>query len=289
MKVIVLESGGTERSLILSTLDKARHQGIVAEKTQDVIRLIKSGQGRVVIADQASLDLPIPDFIKLVRAPDLPAAYILMLISGEGDLVDSDDVLKKPFSAADLGARVAVAERFLSLGDRISKLNQQLQTMALYDEMTGMMNQAAFLRTAHGELERARRASAPLSVIALDLDDYGSPSLGEAVLEPASRLIREKSRPYDCIGRWEGGQFVIALPNVIGEDARKIAVRILKGIRAEPLMVDDRERTVTAHAAVAAVLRITAATEVEPLIEQAQHAIQRETAPTEDDVPLTHA
>ncbi len=108
------------------------------------------------------------------------------------------------------------------------------------------------------------------------------------MLEPASRVIREKSRPYDCIGRWEAGQFVIALPNVIGEDARKIAVRILKGIRFEPLMVDDKERTVTAHAAVASVLRITAATEVEPLIEQAQHAIQRETAPTEDDVPLTH-
>ncbi len=94
MKVIVLESGGTERSLIQSTLDKARHQGIVAEKTPDVVRLIKSGQGRVVIADQASLDLPIPDFIKTVRAPDLPATYILMLISGNGDLVDSDDVLK---------------------------------------------------------------------------------------------------------------------------------------------------------------------------------------------------
>ena len=289
MKVIVLESGGIERSLIQSALDKARHQMIVAEKPADVARLINSGQGRVVIADEASLDSPIPDFIKTLRAPTLPAAYILMLISGERDLVDSDDVLKKPFSIADLSARMTVAERFLSLGDRISKLNQQLKTAAMYDDRTGMMNQAAFMRMAHGELERARRASAPLSVIAVELDDYGSPTVGEAALEPVSRVIREKSRPYDCIGRGEGGQFVIALPNVIGEDARKIAVRIIKGIRAEPLMVGDSERTVTAHAAVAAVLRITAATEVEPLIEQAQHSIQRETPPTDDDVVLTHA
>ncbi len=288
-KVIVLESGGTERSLIQTALNKARHQMIVAEKSEDVTRLIRSGQGRVVIADETSLEASIPDFIKTVRAPDLPAAYLLMLISGERDLIDSDDILRKPFSAADLEARITVAERFLSLGDRISKLSQEMEMLALYDKQTGLLNQAAFIKTAHGELERARRASAPLSVIALELDDFPSPTLGDEVLEPVASIIREKSRPYDCIGRWEGGQFMIALPNVIGEDARKIAVRIIKGIRSEPLQIGDHPRTVTAHAAAAAVLRITASTEVEQLIEQARGSILRDTAPTEDDVVLTHS
>lgn len=288
MKVIVLESGGTERSLIQVALDKSHSQSVLADTAQDVVRLIKTGQGRVVIADEGGLQMPAPDFIRLVRAPDLPATYILMLISGERDLVDADDILKKPFSAGDLGARLQVAERFLSLGDRVDHLNLQLQTMALYDEVTGLMNQAAFLRTARGELERARRAAAPLSVIALELDDYRSPSLGDAVLPPAAEIIREKSRPYDCIGRWDAGQFVIALPNVIGEDARKVAARIMKGIRAEPLSISGRNRTVTARAAVASILRITASTEIEPLIEQAQHAIPRGVVTLADEVPLTH-
>ncbi len=289
MKVIVLASGGTERSLVQSALDKAHHQIVLAEATQDVIRLIKAGQGRVVIADEASLNGPTPDFIKLVRAPDLPATYILVLTDGERDLVDSDDLLKKPFSVSDLGARILIAERFLSLGDRLSRANQQLRTMALYDEKTGLMNQAAFLRTAHGELERARRALAPLSMIAIELDDLPPTAAAEQVLGPIAQIIREKSRPYDCIGRWAGAQFVIALPNVIGDDGKKIAERIIKGIRAEPLIVGERPRTVTAHGGVVAVLRITAATELEPLIRQAQQAIPHGAAPDTDDVILVHA
>ena len=34
------------------------------------------------------------------------------------------------------------------------------------------MNRSAFYRMAEGELERARRASSPLSMIALDLDNF---------------------------------------------------------------------------------------------------------------------
>ncbi len=289
MKVIVFAGGGTERSLIQTALDKAHHQIVLAETSPDIVRLIKAGQGRVIIADEANLDAPIQDFMKQVRAPELPPTYILILTSGERELVDSDDVLKKPFSANDLGARLVVAERFLSLGDRLSRANQQLRTMALYDEKTGLMNQAAFLRTAHGELERARRASAPLSLIAIELDDLPGAASAEKILGPVAQIIREKSRPYDCIGRWAGVQFVIALPNVIGEDAKKIAERIIKGIRAEPLTVGERPRTITAHGGVAAVLRITAATELEPLIHQAQQAIPHGPAPDTEDVVLTHA
>src|SRR5512135_2887441 len=98
MKVIVFAGGGTERSLVQTALDKAHHQLVLAEASQDVVRLLKSGQGRVVIADENSLGTPTADFIKMLRASDLPATYILILTSGEKELVDSDDLLKKPFS-----------------------------------------------------------------------------------------------------------------------------------------------------------------------------------------------
>ena len=39
--------------------------------------------------------------------------------------------------------------------------------------------------------------------------------LGDDVLEVVAKAIREKSRAYDCIGRWSGDEFVLALPGVI--------------------------------------------------------------------------
>ena len=40
--------------------------------------------------------------------------------------------------------------------------------------------------------------------------------MGDEVLKIVAQIIREKCRPYDCIGRWTGDEFVIALPGVIG-------------------------------------------------------------------------
>ena len=45
--------------------------------------------------------------------------------------------------------------------------------------------------------------------------------MGDEVLRIVAQIIREKCRPYDCIGRWTGDEFVIALPGVIGSGRGK--------------------------------------------------------------------
>ena len=77
----------------------------------------------------------------------------------------------------------------------------------------------------------------PISLIALDIDDFKmindtfGVELGDEVLRVVAQSIREKSRPYDCIGRWAGDEFVIMLAGVIGADAEKVADRIITGVR----------------------------------------------------------
>ncbi|MBI3739642.1 MAG: GGDEF domain-containing protein, partial [Chloroflexi bacterium] len=136
-------------------------------------------------------------------------------------------------------------------------------------------------RTAQGELERARRTSSPLSLIALDIDNFKSLNethgvqMGDEVLKVVAQAIREKSRPYDCIGRWSGDQFVIALPGVIGADAEKIAERIIRGVHSNDITYNNNTINASISAGIASASRISAATEVEPLIEQARQAMAR--------------
>jgi diguanylate cyclase (GGDEF)-like protein len=295
MKVIVIERGETERLLVQTALDKASHEMAGAGSSDELVGLIRAGQGRIVIADENSLDCPTPEFMRKVRAPDLPSTYILMLVSGDKDLVDSDDLVKKPFTVHELSARIQIAQRFLTLGDGLWRVRQQVQEMAMYDEQTDFMNERAFLRTALGDLERARRASAPFSVIAIEVNDFArlnstfGAGTNEQVLGLVAKAIREKSRPYDCIGHWAGAQFVIELPNVIGEDAKKISERIIKGIKATSLVIGARTVTMNARAGVSAVLSINASTEVEPLIQQARQAMQRARDAGSDEVNLIYA
>ena len=192
----------------------------------------------------------------------------------------ADDYLQKPIVPLELKSRLHLGERVLNLNDSLLEAKDTLDRVAMYDTLTGTLNQQAFLIFSRGELERARRGQAPLSMIALDIDHfkeindkYGN-NIGNDVLTVIARAIREKSRPYDGVGRYEADMFLLVLPGVIGQDAEKIAERILKGILNTNIsLLDGREVNVGISAGVASATRITAATEIEALIEQAIEAV----------------
>ena len=193
-----------------------------------------------------------------------------------------DDIIQKPFKAADLKNRVAMAERILSLASSLAMARDQLENQAVFDPLTGFMGRMAFLRQSGGELERSRRSSLPISFIGLDIDNFkqindtfGS-EIGDQVLLAVSQTIREKSRPYDCIGRWSGDEFVLVLAGVIGADAEKVAERVIAGVRGTRIEVpNEPPLNVKISAGIASVARISTSIEVEPLIQHARQAMAR--------------
>ncbi len=294
MKVLVLTGGTKDRSFIQSALEKSGHQMIHAGSAEQAKRLIEAGESRFVIADFDLPEVQNYDLIRRVRALKLPPVYFLMLTSSESDSVEADDTLHKPLNAAELKARIMIGQRFLSLGDSLSQARDQIENLAIYDNLTSLMNRSAFHRTAQGELERARRAGSPVSLIALDIDSfkflnekYGV-QMGDEILRVVSQTIREKSRPYDCIGRWSGDEFIIALAGVIGTDAEKIATRILSGVQSTRVTYKDNIVNVSVSAGVASASYISASTEIEPLIEQARQAMTRAKEAGGDQVNLIY-
>jgi diguanylate cyclase (GGDEF)-like protein len=281
MKVLVLASEAKERSLIQTALEKSGHEMISADLLEQARGIIDSDQIRFIIIDEDGLSFKKTDLIKPSDENNIPVIYFLTLTSIEKERSDSDDAMIKPFTQSELRARVKIGQRFLSLGDNLSQARDLIDNMAMYDSLTGLMNRNAFYRIAEGELERARRAAAPLSMIALDLDNfkglnekYGIEA-GDEVLRVVAQTVREKSRPYDCIGRWMGDEFIIALPSVIGSDAEKIADRIIKGIRSTQITSGDKILNIGVSAGIASAQRISASTEVDPLIQQARQAMAR--------------
>jgi diguanylate cyclase (GGDEF)-like protein len=281
MKVLLLASDGKERALIQGALEKNRHEVLSAQNVAEALQIIVSNRPRFAIVDDDIGTEQKAEFVARVRASGQPPIYLLSLTAGVPGPVDSDDSMKKPFTVSELASRVSLAQRFLALGDSLSEAREQIESMALYDGLTGLMNRAAFFRTAEGELERARRAAAPLSVISLDLDNfkdlnaaYGV-TAGEEALKAIALTIRERSRPYDCIGRWAGDEFLVALPGVIGEDAQKIAERIIKGVLSAEIAYEGQVLPIGISAGIVTALQIHASSEVQPLIDQARQARAR--------------
>ncbi|MNN15731.1 putative diguanylate cyclase YdaM [compost metagenome] len=128
-----------------------------------------------------------------------------------------------------------VAERTREL----SWVNQQLQRqldenreLAERDALTRIANRYRLEKVLQLECERAHRFRQPLSLIAMDVDDfkpindqYGH-ARGDAALIQVVDNLRTCLREHDLLARWGGDEFVIVLPQTSLAEALEVAAQL---------------------------------------------------------------
>jgi two-component system, cell cycle response regulator len=287
MKILVLSNDLMERTVIQQVLQRNGHELMPAENSDIAMQLLQEGDIRFIIADRVSTDIEEKQFIRRVRDAKPPFYIYILLITvklQETDIasphVGPDDYLHKPVAPVELKSRVHIGERILNLGDNLVQAKGELEITMMNDALTQVLNQKAFLGLSAGEFERARRTQSPLSLIALDVDNFKAindkhgENIGDDVLKLIAQGIREKSRPYDGVGRYEADTFLLILPGVIGQDAEKVADRIIKGIKNTDIsMMDGTAISISVSAGIASSAHITVATQVETLIQKANEAV----------------
>ena len=287
MKILVINNDVMERTIIQQVLQYNKHEIIPAGNSEAAMQLLRQGDIRFVIADRSTTDIDEKEFIKRLRDAQPPYYIYILLIAAkvnDADIttprVGADDYLRKPIVPLELKSRVMLGERMLGLGDNLVQAKDALEHTAMFDPLTKMLNQTAFLNLSHGELERARRNQGPLSLVALEIDNFNEikEKHGEAisndVLVLIAQAIREKSRPYDGVGRYDDSMFLIPLPGVIGQDAEKIGERILKGIlNTDISLLDGTALKVNINVGIVSSVRVTVNMEVDMLIEKAKELI----------------
>ena len=285
MDILLINNDLMERSVIQQVLEHSGHKVTSIETAQDAWEIIADSRIRFVIADAANQEQNIDQLIQRVRSNQklFGHIYILLLLNRGQNVnlvaslgVGADDYLNKPVSPQELKARVSVGVRILSMGDTLAQARDQLNSLAMYDNLTGLLNRQAFYKVAQGELERARRASEGISIITMDVDNFKTiganydHTVANNVLQIISQVIREKSRPYDCIGRWDSDQFTIALPGVVSTDAEKVAKRILAGVQSSQIsLTDGKSLEVRLSVGVASAQTINAYAEIDTYIQSA--------------------
>ena len=289
MKILVLNNDMMERTFIQQLLQNNGHEIIPVGDSDSAMQLLQEGEIRFVIADRASTDMDAKRFIQRIRDAQPPYYIYILLLTAKVQDTDfttpragADDYLHKPIVPIELKSRVHIGERILHLGDNLATARDTMERVAMYDTLTGVLNQKAFITFSRAELERARRGQSPLSLIALDIDNFAAiheqygQNISNDVLIVVAQGIREKSRPYDGVGRYGADTFLIILPGVIGQDAERIAERILNGIlNTEITLLDGTNLSVKLSAGIASAVHITAATDVEHLIERASEAMKQ--------------
>ena len=286
MNILVLESDPKELAVLKQTLESGRNSVSYAATSGQAWNALQAGGVRFLIVNEDTTEAGKSRFVQHVRdTQSADPLYVLLVTSRnieDGPIQGVDDTLRRPYQVSELKNRISIAERIISLTSSLVAAREQLESQAAFDPLTNYMNRAAFMRQSAGELERSRRDSLPLSLIALDIDNFTDinsrfgKKVGDEVLKAVANSIREKSRPYDCIGRWDGDEFLLALPGVIGADAEKISERIILGVRGTRVEVPNEPPVnIKISAGVASIMRIASTTEIEPIILQARGAVTR--------------
>jgi diguanylate cyclase (GGDEF)-like protein len=303
MDILLINNDLMERSVIQQVLEHSGHKVTSIETAQDAWEIIAESRIRFVIADAANQEQNIDQLIQRVRSNQklFGHTYILLLLNRGQNVnlvaslgVGADDYLNKPVSPQELKARVSVGVRILSMGDTLAQARDQLNSLAMYDNLTGLLNRQAFYKVAQGELERARRASEGISIITMDVDNFKTiganydHTVANNVLQIVAQVIREKSRPYDCIGRWDVDQFTIALPGVVSTDAEKVAKRILAGVQSSQIsLTDGKSLEVRLSVGVASSQTINAYAEIDTFIQSAVLAMSSSKNNKDEEITVT--
>lgn len=150
---------------------------------------------------------------------------------------------------------------FFEYSARESFLSRALmQEMALYDSVTGLPNQRAFILDLDKLCRQARREGACISVAMLDVDnfkefnDYFGYAQGDYCLRKISTSVRGSiRRPLDTAGRYGGEELVIVWYDCDTGHARTMAEQLRGEIEtlAIPHGPGASQRTVTASIGVA--------------------------------------
>jgi diguanylate cyclase (GGDEF)-like protein len=116
--------------------------------------------------------------------------------------------------------------------ERLAHLIAGLSDAAHHDPLTDLLNRRGFQEVFDVELERARRANQPLSLIVGDLDrfkrvnDVHGHAAGDDVLRRVADAIRGAKRGFDRAARVGGEEFAILAPDSDEHGAYMLAERI---------------------------------------------------------------
>ena len=207
------------------------------------------------------------ELCRRIRSRDQSPYRYVLLLTAKDDKQDviagleagADDYLTKPFDVDELRARVRAGKRILDLQAALIHAQDDLQSAALHDSLTGLWNRGAILDLLRREVCRRQRTGDALGVIMADIDyfkkinDTHGHLIGDAVLQEVTRRLAADVRPYDVVGRYGGEEFLIVFPGCNMPDLVVGAERLRHCIADQPIETSVGQIPVTLSLGLASV------------------------------------
>ncbi|MDD5300625.1 MAG: diguanylate cyclase [Gallionella sp.] len=204
--------------------------------------------------DLILLDIYMPEcngmeLASVIRQLDAFVGIPIVFLSAESDLdkqlfamgLGADDFLTKPIQPQHL---------ISSVSSRIQR-SLILRSFMVRDSLTGLLNHTAIKDQLDREVAQTKRRGMPLAFAMVDIDHfkkvndtYGHPA-GDRVIKSLSRMLKQRLRETDMVGRYGGEEFAVILSNTNGETALKVLDAIRKDFARLRHLAEGKEFSAT--------------------------------------------
>lgn len=254
-RVLVMEDTRTLAAHYANILKSA---GMVVETVVDPLLILEKlveFRPDLVLLDYAQPSCDGFELAAVIRQREEFVGVLIVFLSDEADIgrrlfalrIGSDDYLVKPVDP----------DYLISVVTSRVERSRVLCSFMVRDGLTGLLNHSAIKEQLEIQLARTKRLNGKMSFAMIDIDHfkgindtYGH-SVGDRVLKSLSRLLRQRLRETDIVGRYGGEEFAVILNDTDGLAAMHVLDQIRNDLSRFRHSTRDGEFFITFSAGVA--------------------------------------
>jgi len=237
--VCVTDDCEDENALLCAGLSLNSYEAVSAFSGQEALEVCQRESIDVILLDVGLPDMDGYEVCRRLKADPRTAEIPVIFITAHSEAENvirgynsgAVDYIAKPYNLPIIMIRIEAIMRTQQTRDEIPVTGDLIDT-AYTDQLTGLRNSRFLLERLQEEVEKAHRYDYPVSCVVLDVDEMkplndevGTASLDDVLVEVAMAM-RNASRNYDILARYDGAMFAAVLPHALLEEAIHYARKI---------------------------------------------------------------
>lgn len=247
--VLIVDDDPEQVSYYALILQQAGMITSVASDPKTVLNVLVEAKPELILMDMYMPGCSGTELLAVIRQQEAFVSIPVVFLSVEDSEERKIDAIRE--GGDDFITKPAEPEFLItSITNRIRR-TRDIRYFMERDSLTGLLNHSNLKEQLIREVLRGKRADSSLCFAMIDLDHFKKVNdtyghlTGDKVLKSLSRILQERLRRTDIIGRYGGEEFGVILLNTTPENAVRILDEIRENFSRVRHQAEDNEFFVT--------------------------------------------